>query len=486
MARAKGFMTAIFVLAFAAGLAACGGGGGTAATGGGTVTLQGIVPGTVFVAVDNATNTEVARATASGTPKTFSMTISTGKSYRFYLMENESAGSGARVYPYYVGSTNVFEMDNTAGPTIDLGTIAPDLATGNAASTNNPMLGPGVMGRGANGMMPASLAGAMFSMDNLAGAWHFNMLTASGTMGWTHGTLAVDNAGMGAMTGIVRNGVAMPAVGDIPYTMTPGGMVFSAQDNTFHAVMSKDMSLMVATFTDNTGGFSLMMSQKRGGVFSTTDLDGTWRFQRMTAGTDNLVSGWAYGQMTIAGGSATVTAITSSNGSPAPSFTFSMGADGVMTAVGDASFDGAMSKDKSMIVATANNAVSGSDLWILMKSGGSFTMSDMAGDWMVNGLIAGNAGSRDWTTGHSVIGTGGQMTFSQMMGHGAMLSMAPSTLVMDAAGGITMSGMAGMGGGMMGSTVTQTYHGTMNASKGMLLSTFSDGTGGHRMSIQLK
>ncbi|MGA8753854.1 hypothetical protein, partial [Candidatus Deferrimicrobium sp.] len=70
-------------------------------------TIQGSVPGTVFVAVDNATNLEVGRVTATGSPKTFSMNVPTGKSYRFYVMENEGTGN-ERVYPMYMGANNVF------------------------------------------------------------------------------------------------------------------------------------------------------------------------------------------------------------------------------------------------------------------------------------------------------------------------------------------------------------------------------------------
>lgn len=335
-------------------------------------------------------------------------------------------------------------------------------------------------------MMPPSLASAMFSTDNLAGTWHFNTLATSGTIGWTHGSLVIDHSGIGDMTGLVQNGNPMPAIGNIPYAISQGGMLHAVGDNTFRGVMSKDASLMMATFTDNAGGYSMMMAQKRGGSYTLPDLDGTWRFQRMTAGTDNLTSGWAYGTMTMSGGFGTITAITANSGGTGEAgrtFLFAMGSDGIMTAAGNASFNGAMSISKEMIVATDNTG-NGSNLWILMKSGGTYSQSDLAGDWMMNGVISGNSGSRDWTVAHSVIGSGGQMTFTQMMGHGGTMSLAQSTLSMDPTGAISMSN-TGMGG-MMGSMMTQTFHGTMDASKGMMVSTYSDGTGGYRFAIQMK
>ena len=143
---------ALFVILVAAALAACGGGGSSSDSGGvgpgtGTATIQGSVPGTVFVAVNNDTNLEVNRVTATATPKTFSMDVPTGTTYRFYVMENENTGN-SRVYPMYMGTNNVFELDNTAnGQIISLGMVNPDMGTGKATPANTPTL---MMGRGAN------------------------------------------------------------------------------------------------------------------------------------------------------------------------------------------------------------------------------------------------------------------------------------------------------------------------------------------------
>ena len=94
-------------------LAACGGGGTTGTTSGagtGSATIQGSVPGTVVVAVDNATNLEAERVTATGTSKTFRMTLPTGTSYRFYLMENEG-NANSRVYPTYLGTATGTDLE---------------------------------------------------------------------------------------------------------------------------------------------------------------------------------------------------------------------------------------------------------------------------------------------------------------------------------------------------------------------------------------
>ena len=267
----------LFVLTLSIALAACGGGGSSSDSGGvvpgtGTATIQGSVPGTVFMAVNNNTNLEVGRVTASGTPKTFSMVVPTGANYRFYVMENENDPGNSRVYPMYMGTNNVFELDNTAnGQMITLGMVNPDMGTGKAIPVNTPPL---MMGRGVNNTIPSSLAGMAFSMDNVKGTtWGYNTMMTSGTMGWEHGTLSFDSNGLGNMTGS-RNGSPVSR-SNIPYIMSTSGMLFDPGDTTFQSVVSRDMSVIVSTFTDVTGGPAMMIAQKRGGTFLASDMTGT-------------------------------------------------------------------------------------------------------------------------------------------------------------------------------------------------------------------
>ena len=461
-------------------------------------TIQGSVPGTVFVAVNNDTNLEVGRVTATGTPKTFSMGIPTGTPYRFYVMENEGTGN-SRVYPVYMGTNNVFELDNTAnGQIISFGMINPDMGTGRATPANTPTL---MMGWGANATVPPSLAGTAFSMDNVKGtSWGYNAMMTSGTMGWEHGTLSFDNNGLGHMTGIVRDGTPLSDRDHIPYTLSMSGMLLNPGDNTFHSVVSRDMSVMVATFTDYIGGPAMMIGQRRGGTYNTggSDMTGTWRFQRFTAGNDNITSGWGYGTMQFVSGAATITSINTNNGpGTLGSFVFSMDNNGIMTQAGNVSFYGVMSIDKSMIVAT--DTIGGhSELWVMMRdTGGTYYIADMMGDWVMHAVSAGNPGSRGWTYGHSVVDASGNDTFPWMMGYTGSISSAQMTFVMNGGwmttsgtGGGTGGGMMGggwTGGGMMGDGwVTSTFHGITNGARNIMVSTYSDGSGGYPFSIQVK
>lgn len=476
----------LLVLLVSIALAGCGGGSSSDSGVTGTATIQGSVPGSVFVAVNDETNLEAGRVTATGagTPKSFSMGVPTGKRYRFYVMENEGTAH-SRIYPLFLGSNNVFELDPTAdGRILSLGMVRPDLATGRAIPENTPAL---MMARGDNPMVPASMAGSAFSLDLVKGTmWSYTTMMTSGTMGWEYGNLSFDYNGSGHMTGIVRNGNSLPPRNDLPFDMSLSGMLLNPGDNTFQCVVSGDMSVMVGTFTDNTGGPAMMIVQKRGGVFPTdgSDLTGTWRFQRLTAGSDNATSGWAHGTMQFTQGNASIITLATNAGlgGGGGNFVFSMDGNGLMTEATDASFHGVLSMDRNMIVAT-DTAEGHPELWILMKdTTGTFATSDMMGDWVMHAVSSGNPGSRHWTYGHSVVDTGGNDTFSGLMGSAGPVSSTQMTFRMNG-GEMTISGMdGGMGGGMM----PQTFHGILNEAKTLMVSTYTDGSGGYPFSIQVK
>jgi hypothetical protein len=273
--------------------------------------------------------------------------------------------------------------------------------------------------------------------------------------------------------------------------MSLSGMLLNPDDNTFQCVVSRDMSVMVATFTDSTGGIAMMIAQKRGAMFLTdgSDMTGTWKFQRLTAGSDNTTSGWAYGTMGIVSGSASITSMTTNTGlGGGGNFTFSMNANGIMTEALDTSFHGVMSMDKSMIVATDTNG-GNPELWVMMKdTTGTFSTTDMMGDWVMHAVSSGNLGSRGWMYGQSIVDATGNNTFTGMMGSDGPVATAQGTFQMNG-GVMTMGGAGGgmMGGGMMGGgLVTSTFHGIMNGAKNLMVSTYTDGTGGYPFSIQVK
>ena len=103
--------------------------------------------------------------------------------------------------------------------------------------------------------------------------------------------------------------------------------------------------------------------------------------------------------------------------------------------------------------------------------------------------------------GLSVVDRSGGDTFSGMMGNAGPVSSAQMTFQMNG-GAMTMGGTGGgtigggTGGGMMGGgtgggtmgggLVPSTFHGIMNGAKNLMVSAYTDGTGGYPFSIQVK
>jgi hypothetical protein len=86
------------------------------------------------------------------------------------------------------------------------------------------------------------------------------------------------------------------------------------------------------------------------------------------------------------------------------------------------------------------------------------------------------------------VDSGGNNTFSQMMGSTGVISPTQMTMTMNGSTGVmtvpgTGGGMGMMGGGMM----TSTFHGIMNEAKNMMISAYTtNGGGGYPFSIQVK
>lgn len=115
----------------------------------GEATVTGEVSGTTIVAV-NEDDEEIARVTASGTPKTFTMIVPSGHTYRIYLIENEGTVNET-IFPLYQGTANTFYIDSNV--TVALGYI--DTTNGSVAKpTNNPLLVNGVRSEGENSYVP--------------------------------------------------------------------------------------------------------------------------------------------------------------------------------------------------------------------------------------------------------------------------------------------------------------------------------------------
>lgn len=215
-------------------------GGGSGIVPVGNATITGTVSGTTVVAIDNGTNVVVDREVATGTPKTFTLTVPNGKTYSFFLIENENT-LDQQIYPLYVGATNAFYINTLT--TINLGFVDTTTIAGMATPANNPLSVTGVSSAGANTNFPDTV----FVTTPTAGA-SLSELVASGLTSLQSGNILQANAYFNA------------AVTNYPNDTTSNGNIA----NFFYAVTSvADVDLYsdgnpsnldsVGDFLDNAG-----------------------------------------------------------------------------------------------------------------------------------------------------------------------------------------------------------------------------------------
>ncbi len=217
------------LVSFALFFPACGGGGGSDG-GGGTpnATITGTVTGTIVVAV-NANDNEVTRNTATGSPKTFTLSVPVGGNYRFCLIENENTPQERYCF-LYQGTTNIFQISSAT--TIDLGFV--DTSSGHGIPANNPLNCSGVTSGGENPNIPLCIS-APFT-----GTW-------SGTMG--------SNVGTGPMTfNLTQSGAN---VSGTVSGLNPGAISGTISGNTMNYTVTFSVSCQgthsgIATLDGNT------------------------------------------------------------------------------------------------------------------------------------------------------------------------------------------------------------------------------------------
>ncbi len=138
------YLPASLLLAFLAMiLVSCGGGGdgsdsGTTLPATKSVVITGTVPGTVAIAYDLATGKEAARDVASGTPKTFSLSVAPGEYYLMFI-ENEGTATQRSFAFRNVTGGNVFALK--ANTTLDLGVLVFNNYPGTAVPQMDPISG---------------------------------------------------------------------------------------------------------------------------------------------------------------------------------------------------------------------------------------------------------------------------------------------------------------------------------------------------------
>jgi len=324
-----------------------------------------------------------------------------------------------------------------------------------------------------------------FTTADFEGTWNLHGLV-TGYPGdfesWAYGTMTCDSNGDFTLWATNRTGETNEQSGRLEITpegiiTIPGG---SGHGSAFHGVMNGNKDVIVATINDGGGGYDLFIYTKAGGTFTTGDLEGIWNLHALA--TRGNLGGWVYGTFPIDGtGTFTGSWITSRGHTESPSGTLSIDEHGIIKAVHfgglTSTFHGVMSKNKGMVVSTGTGGDGSYQLHLFVKSGGTFTTSDLSGTWCWHGLTLGDYSAwQGWFHTTTVVDSSGNFNFVP----GSYLNSSGET-------DITQSGtMSITSDGIVTIPGKPDAQGKMSTDKDMIVMTMDDGGGGYDLTISVK
>jgi hypothetical protein len=340
---------------------------------------------------------------------------------------------------------------------------------------------------------PTVAATTSFTPADLVGQWNLHGLVtgwAAGFQGWIQGTMTCDSQGRFERQWTDSRGRTSQGSGT--FQIDTDGIVTAVGSSvllrTYHGVMNVRKDTVILTGDDSGGGSLLVVYTKSAGTFATSDLEGKWVWHALISGSEvGEAPRWWHGAVTFDAngrGVSNTPFITGAGPGEIPSpFHFRVGADGIVTELGDSPFmRGVMSAGKDMIV-SVDGAVVGStdeaDLWgdilvVWQKQAPAYTLADLVGTWYLHGLVSGHYG--DFTGWYHFTwlgdkqGQGGLVNGSYLNSHGETSQAAGGQISITGEGIVRMSNLP-------------SFHGMVNVGKDLWVSTMNDGGGGDGLSI---
>lgn len=221
-------------------------------------------------------------------------------------------------------------------------------------------------------------------------------------------------------------------------------------------------------------------------TFTTADLEGAWNVRGLSVLGNS--GAWGYGTFTFnETGKLTASYTTSTGHSESPSGTFSIDEHGVIKALDfgglTPTFHGVMSRNEGMVVSTGTGGDGSYQLHLLVKTGGTFTASDLQGTWVYHGLTSGERPVHlpGWYYGSMTMDTEGNATYSPIVDSEGNRDYVPNP----AKFALSPDGLVSLPG-------IESFRGVMNQAKDMIVTTAtmapgqSDGVRGYNLLIMLK
>ncbi len=361
---------------------------------------------------------------------------------------------------------------------------APNLANGRlftAANVGTPGDPPGNFDLYTNADVMGIFYNSIVTVADLRGPWTLHAITANyagGYAGWNYGEMTVTDNGVATVTSMTRKNGDTSVPPPFALAVTSNGTVTGLSPG-YHGVMSSDRSLVVGTMNDGSGGFNLIVFERRNGdlTYSSADLQGTWNMHAIVTSDNAARTTWMRNVLTVAGsgsGNGTITNNVRGDGrvySPAPA-TVSIASDGLVTIAELPSSHGVMSLDKNTIVLTYNEGSGTGDpaLVFLERQSGGVSLGDIAGAWKVHILATMNQvdAFSGWAHGVFILDTYGNGGFNTSWSDGTT-----------SAGSAPFS----VSSGVVSSSLFPAFHGTVSPGKGLIVATSTDWEGSFELMV---
>lgn len=313
-----------------------------------------------------------------------------------------------------------------------------------------------------------------YSLADLSGRWRYTIVyagptVATGATGWARGTLAIDANGVVTLETYADSGgtTTVPALPPVTYAIGPDGVV-TATTTAFadaYGKLAAGKAFFVLTATQGTGAsarvrISFYEKIVPGTTYGAADVaSATFALHQLATG---AAAGWMHARVVVGADRVySVLGIEDSSGGTGDVVdqgSLSISSDGVVTSTASASFEGFLSADKQLLVGTQTTGPNAHALSLLVRSGGSFATSDLAGGWSYSNLASAVDGG-GWARGTIAFTAAGTGTFGASSDSQGGTAVPPPVTLSVAADGATTDAQ------------DPTFHGALTSSKDVLLAT---------------
>ncbi len=368
----------------------------------GTATIVGTVNGS---AITNS-------ATVSFTPGAASAVTSLFTAAPASITANGISTSTITVQLEDLNDNNLTTGGDTVALSTTLGTLSTVIDNGNgtytATLTSATTTGTATIIGTVNGSAitnSATVNFVTFSTSDLAGTWYFygfSDLTSSNDPGWSRGTLTIDSTGSvtggswvdgdGSSVTITSGSLSLDSTGVGSGSVTDSSGINMTLTH-FKMNSNKTIATGVSIDSDNYRGTGVLI--KDGGTFSTSDLAGTWYFYGYSDLNSSNNPGWSRAMLTLdSSGAVTDGNRINSDGSSVTITSGSLSLDSSGVGSGSVTDSSGVTTTLSHFKMDSNKTIAtgvsiDSDNYrgteVLVKDGGTFFTSDLAGTWYFYG-----------------------------------------------------------------------------------------------------